>query len=81
MSKATVNVGVKWVGLVFVIVLAVVGWIWNVAVMCQKLEHNAEEDARVHPIAEQNERSVIEMKRDISYIRLGVDEIKAELKK
>ena len=82
MGKTTTSGNVKWTaGLILVIVMAVIGWIWNAAVVCQKVEHNAIEDARVHPIAEQNHDDIIEMKRDITYIRSGVDEIKAELKK
>lgn len=82
MGKTTMNGNAKWaVGLILIIGMAVAGWIWNAAVVCQKVEHNAAEDARVHPITERNHDDIIEIKRDISYIRSGVDEIKAELKK
>ena len=81
MGKTTLNGNAKWVGLILVIVMAVAGWIWNAAVVCQKVEHNAAEDARVHPIAEHNHDDIIAIKRDVTYIRSSVDEIKAELKK
>ena len=78
---AKINGNAKWVAIIIGLGLAVGGWIWNAAVVCQRVEHNATEDARVHPIAEQNHDDIIEIKRDLSYIRSGVDEIKAELKK
>ena len=78
---AKINGSAKWVAVILVLAMAAAGWIWNAAVVCTRVEHNATEDARVHPIAEQNHDDIIEIKRDIAYIRSGVDEIKAELKK
>jgi hypothetical protein len=81
MGKTTMNGNAKWVGLILVIMMAVAGWIWNAAMICGRVESNDKEDARVHPITEQNHDDIIEIKRDVTYIRKSVDEIKAELKK
>ena len=78
---AKINGNAKWVAIIIGLGLAVGGWIWNAAVVCQRVEHNATEDARVHPIAEQSHEDIVRLQTDVKYIRVGIDEIKAELKK
>jgi len=80
-KRTTMNGNAKWVGLILVIMMAVAGWIWNAAIICGQMESNTKEDARVHPVAEQNHDDIVRLQADVKYIRVGIDEIKAELKK
>ena len=77
---AKMNGNVKWVAALIGLLLAVGGWIWNAAVVCEQVKNNDKEDARVHPIAEQNHEDIVRLQADVTYIKKGVDEIKQELK-
>ena len=81
MAKTSLNGNAKWIAVIVGLLLAAGGWVWNAAIMCEKVETNTRDDAKVHPQVRENHDDILELKKDVSYIRNGVDEIRAELKK
>ena len=48
---------------------------WQAAAVSKTLEQNCGEDARVHPIAEQSEKSIIGIEKDVGQIQKDMSSI------
>lgn len=86
MAKLTEQNGnaFRWLALVGVIVI-VIGWIWNAAILSRDLKVNIADDEKTHTKLQQtgtdNREAILRLQSDVQYIRTGIDEIKKELKK
>jgi hypothetical protein len=76
MTKEQRTNSAKWGAILVTLALAVGGWIWNLSNQSARLLAAEKEITRITPL----EQSTIEMKKDIQYIRSGIDELKQNLK-
>lgn len=77
----TKNGNLKWF-ITFIVStgLIIAAWIWQASAVCSKVNANVAEDKEVHTKlsneTKQNREDILEMKKDISYIRQGIDDLR-----
>jgi hypothetical protein len=74
-----VNGWAKWVAIFVVIALAVCGWIWNAATVYNRVERVCGENAKDHPMIQQNREDILKIQGKLDSIESGVDRIEKKL--
>ena len=68
-------------GIMWKILLPIAGALLTVGGLCATIKQNRDDIAEVEVISHQNEGDIRDLKKDVTYIREGIDEIKEEVKK
>ena len=68
-------------GTMWKILLPIAGALLTVGGLCATIKQNRDDIIKVEAVAHQNEGDVRDLKKDVTYIREGIDEIKKEVKK
>lgn len=81
MTPKIKNGNLKW-WLAFILSTGMIvgAWIWNSSAVYSQLNANIAEDEKTHnkltQETKQNREDILEMKKDITYIRQGIDELR-----
>ena len=63
------------------ILLPIAGALLTVGGLCATIKQNRDDIAKVEIVSHRNEGDVRDLKKDVTYIREGIDEIKKSVKK
>ena len=78
---AKLNGATKWISIAMAFLVLFASIIASYTYLQAKTTDLSDDIAEIKPKCEQNEKDVIGMKKDLEYIKKGIDEIKAEVKK